>query len=137
MPKHEFHRMPSGPSAMLHNKNGAVRRTTEGRPLIKLPGSRDPSSEISITVSVDRGRLMNIPSVHGGTVRTAKESMRRVNAAKGKDPETGRRLPVFTNTRDKTSIPDTMNQALSNAALRSGAIREGQNRTLRLKPKKR
>jgi hypothetical protein len=77
-------------------------KTGEGRPIIKNPDG-SVSTERTITVthqSINGGRPTNIPSMFGGKEVSEEEAVKRIAAAGGKDPETGKNLPGFNSIQE-------------------------------------
>lgn len=104
------------------------KRTNTGRSLVKLPGEDLLSSELSITVThphINKGKPSNIPSIFGGLVRSERESVNRIVAAGGQDPETGRKIRSFS----------SINEAIAAAVARSRTIKPGR-KPLTLRKKK-
>jgi tRNA1(Val) A37 N6-methylase TrmN6 len=103
-----------------------VGRTEEGRIVYQRPGG-EQFSEISRTVTrpeINEGRPTNIPSVFGGKEVDEDEAVKRVIAAGGTDPETGRPLPAF----------NTIDEAVAAAKARSAGIRPTRSISARPEP---
>ncbi len=91
-----------------------VGKTKEGRPVV-INKDGSISSEQSVTI-IDRringGRPTNIPTFFNGRKVSVEKAISIIVNSKGKDPETGRKLPGFR----------TIEEAVSAAIKRSGTL---------------
>jgi hypothetical protein len=94
----EKHPLFDGKKVPGGNKLGAlgntiIGTTDEGRPIIQNPDGTI-STERTMTEKID-GKWMNIPSIFGGKEVSVDEAVEIIKKNKGRDPETGRKLPTF------------------------------------------
>jgi len=78
------------------------RLAPSGRRLVDNPDGT-VSSERTVTVTSDeinRGRPTNIPTMFGGVELGVEDAIRRIIAAGGRDPETGRQLEAFNSIEE-------------------------------------